>query len=67
MVGIDGWCKKCDRSLTYEFDPIQSSVPDLICSHCYREFYSPEAIREKKLKQLLKKDFLTKLKSLFKK
>lgn len=68
MVCIEGGCKNCGRYTQISFE--SSNPPDniqIVCSDCYKKYYSPEAIRDKKLNQVLKKSFIDRVKSLFKK
>lgn len=68
MVILQGGCDNCGRLMeSRSFDPNIDETPKLICNDCYERFYSPQAIRERKLNQVLDKSVWSKLKSLFKK
>jgi hypothetical protein len=57
MISLTGCCDKCGRLMeSAAFDPVSSEVPVLICKECYDRYYSLEAIRDKKLNSVLKKD-----------
>jgi len=61
MVSITGGCNKCGRLIQSQaFDPVSGEIPILICKECYDKYYSLEAIRNKKLNSILKKDGLIK-------
>jgi hypothetical protein len=71
MITLNGGCDRCGKLMQSKaFDPNTLFIDPnyrLICDDCYERFYSPEAIREKKLNQVLDKSVWSKLKSLFKK
>lgn len=71
MITLTGGCDRCGKLMQSKaFDPNTLLIDPnyrLICDDCYERFYSPEAIREKKLNQVLDKSVWSKLKSLFKK
>lgn len=54
MVAIDTPCKKCGRYTTFVFSPSEPETK-FICQVCYDKYYSLEAIRDQKLKKILKK------------
>lgn len=57
MISLTGCCDKCGRLMeSAAFDPVSGEVPVLICKECYDRYYSLEAIRDKKLNSVLKKD-----------
>jgi hypothetical protein len=57
MISLTGCCDKCGRLMeSAAFDPVSGEVPVLICKECYDRYYSLEAIRDKKLNSILKKD-----------
>ena len=61
MVSITGGCNKCGKLMQSQaFDPVTGEIPLLICKECYDKYYSLEAIRNKKLNSILKKDGLIK-------
>ena len=61
MVSITGGCNKCGKLMQSQaFDPVSGEIPLLICKECYDKYYSLEAIRDKKLNSVLKKDGLIK-------
>lgn len=64
---IEGGCHRCGLSTQIIFESNNPPVDTkLVCSDCYERYYSPEAIRQKKLNQVLYKSIWSKLKSLFK-
>ncbi len=57
MISITGGCNKCGKLIESQaFDPVSGEIPLLICKGCYDRYYSLEAIRDKKLNSVLKKD-----------
>ena len=62
---LEGGCHKCGRVM-HAFYPNPTDDISLTCNSCYDKYYSPEAIREKKLKQVLKKSIWKRIKDLFK-
>lgn len=61
---LEGGCHKCGRTMQ-AFYPNSFPTNDisLTCNSCYEKYYSPEAIREKKLKQVLKKSIWRRIKN----
>jgi hypothetical protein len=56
MVSITGGCNKCGRLIQSQaFDPVSGEIPILICKECYNKYYSLEAIRDKKIKRVLRR------------
>jgi hypothetical protein len=61
MIVLNGGCDKCGKLMqSAAFDPVSGEIPLLICKECYNKYYSLEAIRDKKLNSVLKKDGLIK-------
>lgn len=50
MVSLSGGCNKCGRWVTVDCDDY-SDKPTIICRSCYEKYYSPETIRNQKLKK----------------
>ncbi len=71
MITLNGGCDRCGKLMQSKaFDPNTLFIDPnyrLICDDCYNRYYSQEAIRERKLNQVLDKSVWSKLKSLFKK
>jgi hypothetical protein len=49
---IEGGCQKCGLYTQVEWNDIAGEY--IICQSCYHKYYSKEAIRDKKLEELLK-------------
>ena len=63
MVSITGGCNKCGRLIQSQaFDPVTGEIPILICKECYDKYYSLEAIREQKLKRILRRGPIERIK-----
>lgn len=61
MIQIDGGCQRCGRMTQVSFDSKDwGNEPKLICSSCHSKYYSMEAVRDKKLNSLLKKEGIIK-------
>jgi len=62
MIEINGGCHKCGRMTSVSFDAGSSSdIPNVICVSCHSKYYSTEAVRDAKLKKLLKKTIWSKI------
>ena len=61
MVRIEGGCDSCGRLTSVDIEVNQSNNYKLICRNCYDRYYSPEAIRDKKLNGVLKKSIWQKM------
>ena len=59
MIVITGGCDRCGKLMQSKaFDPNTLFIDTkyrVICDDCYNRYYSPEAIRDKKLNKVLKK------------
>jgi hypothetical protein len=63
MVSITGGCNKCGRLIeSQSFDPVTGEIPILICKECYDKYYSLEALREQKLKRILRRGPIERIK-----
>ena len=60
---IEGGCDRCGM-ITYVIQDAANlpGIPKLICASCHSKYYSEEAIRDAKLKKLLKKTIWSKIK-----
>lgn len=61
MIVIEGGCDKCGKLMQSKPFNYTDKTPILICNTCYDTYYSPEAIREQKLNQVLKKSIWKRL------
>jgi hypothetical protein len=66
MVMIQGGCYNCGEYVELHFETSNPPDPNvkLICNDCYKNYYSPEAIRERKLNKLFKKSLFKRLLSI---
>ena len=63
MVSITGGCDKCGKLMQSKaFDPVTGEIPILVCDDCYNRYYSLEAIREQKLKKVLRRGPIERIK-----
>lgn len=63
MVSITGGCNKCGRLIeSQSFDSVTGEIPILICKECYNKYYSLEAIRDKKIKRVLRRGPIERIK-----
>ena len=65
---IEGGCERCvmftyNNNMNGEDKP--SFEDELICQNCYQKYYSEEAIKDVKLKKLLKRSIWSKIKEFF--
>jgi hypothetical protein len=64
---IEGGCERCGmftyNNMNGEEKP--SFEDKLICQNCHKKYYSEEAIRDVKLKKLLKRSIWSKIKEFF--
>ena len=58
MIVLNGGCDKCGKvmqSNAFDPDPVTGEIPILVCNDCYNRYYSLEALREQKLKKVLRR------------
>ena len=59
MIVLTGGCDRCGKLMQSKaFDPSTLFTDPnyrVICDDCYNRYYSPQAIRDKKLNKVLKK------------
>ena len=63
MISIEGGCNKCGKLMQSQaFNPTTGEIPLLICKECYDKYYSLEALREQKLKRILRRGPIERIK-----
>jgi hypothetical protein len=63
MISIEGGCNKCGKLMQSKaFNPTTGEIPLLICKECYDKYYSLEALREQKLKRILRRGPIERIK-----
>ncbi len=67
MITIEGGCHRCNMLTHNDKEVYEDNQNKLICQICYDKYYSEVAIRNDKLKKLLKKSIWQKIKNIFKK
>lgn len=64
MIEIEGGCRGCGMLTCNDKEVYEANRGKLCCQNCYDKYYSEEAIRDAKLKKLLKKNIWWKIRDL---
>jgi hypothetical protein len=61
MIQIEGACHKCSKLTHNDFESYRRNNNTITCYQCWEKYYSEEAIRDAKLKKLLRRNIWQKL------
>ena len=64
-ISIEGGCQRCGMFTYNSKEQYELSNGKLTCRSCYQKYYSEEAIRDAKLKKLLKRSIWLKIRYFF--
>jgi len=64
-ISIEGGCQRCGMFTYNSKEQYYANNGKLTCGSCYQKYYSEEAIRDAKLKKLLKRSIWSKIRYFF--